>query len=375
MISCGTVEGIRRLNRAGRGLCVVGGLAVGAAWFGISGGLFGMLGMGDSTGWPFGDRAAYGKEGGFVIPNPAASIQALTAVNDQIIYAGTFGAGIYRSDNRGDQWVAVNEGLSDPFVLSLVTAKDGTVYAGTFRGGVFRKKPSHPGWEPINEGLKRLEVKALVVSGGLLYAGTGDGVYQTSEASPKWSIVTTGLDDTLVHALARSKDGTLYAGTSGKGVMRYRKPTPGWSRMRQGLKDHEGLVENFIRVITVDQDQELYIGTFDGGVFHSADRGENWRPISRALPNDSIRGIVAADKTLIVATGRGIYKTDNKGQKWVPLNKGLTEQSIQSLVTSRNGTLYAGTNAGVFRSSDEGATWVGVSEGLRVEQEVPFTFQ
>jgi ligand-binding sensor domain-containing protein len=125
----------------------------------------------------------------------------------------------------------------------------------------------------------------------------------------------------------------------------------------------------------VDKDQELYIGTFDGGVFHSADRGESWRPISRALPNDSIRGIVVSDKTLIVATGRGIYKTDNKGQKWAPLNKGLTEQSIQSLVASHNGTLYAGTNAGVFRSSDEGATWVGVSEGLRVEQEVPFTFQ
>jgi ligand-binding sensor domain-containing protein len=335
-------------------------------------GLFGLFGW---LGLLLGDGVAYGKEGGFVIPNPAASIQALTVVNERVIYAGTFGAGIYRSENRGDQWVPANEGLSDPFVLSLVTARDGTVYAGTFRGGVFRKKPSDVGWEPINEGLKRLEIKALVVSNGLLFAGTGDGVYQAPESAPKWSVVTTGLDDTLVHALARSKDGTLYAGTSGKGVLRYRKPTPGWSRMRQGLKDHEGLVENFIRVIVMDKDQELYIGTFDGGVFHSADRGENWRPISRALPNDSIRGIVAADKTLIVATGRGIYKTDNKGRKWVPLNKGLTEQSIQSLVLSQNGTLYAGTNAGVFRSSDEGATWVGVSEGLRVEQEVPFTFQ
>ncbi|MEX5213965.1 MAG: hypothetical protein NW703_07345 [Nitrospiraceae bacterium] len=365
-------DGSRCMQVIGQRLPAVVGLAAGVALFAVIDSRFGMV---EWACRQLGDRPAYGKEGGFVIPNPAASIQALTAVNDHLIYAGTFGAGIYRSDNRGDQWVAVNEGLSDPFVLSLATAQDGTVYAGTFRGGVFRKKTAQAGWEPINEGLKRLEVKALVVNHGQLFAGTGDGVYQTSEASPKWSVVTTGLDDTLVHALAQTKDGTLYAGTSGKGVMRFRKSTPGWSRMRQGLKDHEGLVENFIRVITVDKDQELYIGTFDGGVFHSADRGENWRPISRALPNDSIRGIVVAGKTLIVATGRGIYKTDNKGQKWVPLNKGLTEQSIQSLVLSRNGTLYAGTNAGVFRSSDEGATWVGVSEGLRVEQEVPFTFQ
>jgi photosystem II stability/assembly factor-like uncharacterized protein len=132
--------------------------------------------------------------------------------------------------------------------------------------------------------------------------------------------------------------------------------------------DHEGLRENFIRVLAIDKDQALYAGTFDGGVFRSGDGGETWRSISRALPNDSIRGIVLHENSLYVGTGRGIFKTMNQGGLWIPINKGLTEMSIQSLIAGESGVLYAGTNAGAFRSDDGGATWVGISEGFQAEQ-------
>ena len=305
----------------------------------------------------------------------AASIQALAAVGEDVIYAGSFGAGMFRSHDRGGQWVAHNEGLDDPFILSMAVGRDRTVYAGTFRGGVFKLASGETKWEPLNKGLKRLEIKALHVSRGVIYAGTGDGVYQLKEGSTHWVTVTSGLDDTLVHAVGQSADGTLFAGTSGKGVQRHRKQTAGWTRLRRGLKDHEGLVENFIRVVTIGKNQTVYIGTFDGGVFHSPDQGETWRPISRALPNDSIRGIVWSDPRLIVATGRGIFQTENNGQKWVPLNKGLTELSIQVLARTHQGTLYVGTSGGAFRSDDEGMTWVQINEGLRVKADVPFIFQ
>ncbi|MFO0773942.1 MAG: hypothetical protein U0172_04660 [Nitrospiraceae bacterium] len=320
---------------------------------------------------------------------PGVSIQALAAVNESVVYAGSFGAGMFRSDNRGTSWVADAAGLTDTFVLSMTVGQNGTVYAGTFRGGVFRRTTSGTVWEPINEGLKRLEVKALLASQGYIYAGTADGVYRRKDApgAQTWTVVSSGLDDILVHALGRANDGTLFAGTSGKGVLRHReqkaakpksgadKESAGWVRLRQGLKDHEGLVENYIRVITLSRSQALYIGTFDGGVFLSEDLGETWRPISRALPNDSIRGILSADGRLIVATGRGIFRTDNNGQKWVPLNKGLTELSIQALVSAGERTLYAGTSGGAFRSDDEGGTWVEINQGLQVRSESPFSFQ
>ena len=133
-------------------------------------------------------------------------------------------------------------------------------------------------------------------------------------------------------------------------------------------------MENFIRVLAIDEDQGIYAGTFDGGVFRSADGGQNWRPISRALPNDSIRGVVTNDRGIYVATGRGIFKTENQGREWMPLNKGLSNLSVQVLIDAGEGAWYAGTNSGVFRSDNDGASWTAASEGLQGETKAPFRF-
>ncbi len=302
------------------------------------------------------------------VPGPfdqqAASIQALTMTGSDVVYAGSFGLGMFRSDDRGATWTKSGEGVTDPFILSLVTGKDGSVYVGTFRGGVFRTKDQGKTWQAVSGGLKRKEIKTLLAVGDVIYAGTADGAYRFNAADDRWTVVTTGLDDILVHALAQGSDGTLYAGTSGKGVLRFKANTNGWIRMQHGLKDHEGMIENFIRVLTIDPEGGIYAGTFDGGVFRSADGGMTWRPISRALPNDSIRGILFNSRGLFVATGHGIFKTTDKGRQWVPLNKGLTSMAVQVLIESGTGSLYAGTNAGVFRSDDDGKSWIAINQGL-----------
>ncbi len=304
-----------------------------------------------------------------------ASVQALVMGRNGAIYAGSFGHGVFRSVDRGAAWNAVGAGITDPFILSLASAKDGTLYAGTFRGGVFQSRDDGNTWQAVNAGLKRLEVKALMVTDHDVYAGTGDGVYRLNESDRQWGVVTTGLDDVLVHTLVRASDGTLFAGTSGKGVLRFSPRSSGWVRLQHGLKDHEGMIENFIRVLVIDRDHNIFAGTFDGGVFRSSDGGSTWRPISRALPNDSIRGIVLTDQGLIVGTGNGIFKTFDKGRQWIPLNKGLTNLAVQVLIASEGGALYAGTSAGIFRS-DDGLSWVAVNQGLEAGMAPPpFLFE
>ena len=319
---------------------------------------------GSDYGWAERFQHPPSESSGGMVFGTAPSVQALAVTKDHVLFAGSFGQGIFRSDNRGESWAAANSGLGDLFVHCLVVADDGAIYAGTARGGVFQSRDSGQSWTAMNAGLKRLEVKALLMAHGVLYAGTGDGVYGYNKSAGRWDVVTKGLDEVLVNTLAMGSNRTMFAGTSGKGVMRHSGGGEGWTRMRKGLTDHEGLIENYVRVMAVDKAQTIYIGTFDGGVFRSEDGGQSWKQISKALPNDSIRGIVIADGTLVVGTGRGIYKTEDQGRQWRPLNKGLTELSIQSLISSGEGGFYAGTNNGVFRSQDNGQTWMAISEGM-----------
>ena len=312
----------------------------------------------------------HGRSSVEMFPWLTPSIQALAVAKDHTVYAGSFGMGIFRSSSRGESWSQMNSGLGDLFILSLIEAPNGAIYAGTLRAGVFRSKDRGKSWHAVNKGLRVLQVKALLAQGGVIYAGTGDGVYRLAENADLWTVVTKGLGETLVHALAMAPDNTLYAGTSGKGLLRYAVKASRWTRLRHGLVDHERLVENFIRVLTVDRNHSLYAGTFDGGVFLSRDGGLTWKPISRALPNDSIRGIVINKRGLFVATGRGIFKSVNKGQRWTPINNGLTNLATQVLADSRDGSLYVGTSTGVFRS-DDGKSWISISKGIQLPSEAP----
>src|SRR5438093_11612693 len=96
----------------------------------------------------------------------------------------------------------------------------------------------------MNAGLKRLEIKALLIEDGVIYAGTGDGVYRVAEGDNRLRVVTKGLDETLVHSLVMAPERTLFAGTSGRGVFRYKGKASDWTRFTIGPVAHDGVVEN-----------------------------------------------------------------------------------------------------------------------------------
>jgi len=271
-------------------------------------------------------------------PNPfqregsfAPSIQALATTQDGTIYAGSFGLGVFLSKDHGNTWTSINKGMGDRFILCLTADQKGRVYAGTVRGGIFRTRDDGASWEAISHGLKRVEVKSLLAHPRGIYAGTGRGVYQWQE------------------------DGTAT-----------------WERVNtQFIDAKEHLRHNHIRILSRSRNDALFVGTQDGGIYRSVDRGETWHTFGRSLPNDSIRGIVSTNGGVFVATGRGIYKTSLQNTKWKAVNTGLTELAIQVMIMTPQGDLYAGTSAGAFRSQDHGQHWVNVSEGLGTQFSMP----
>jgi photosystem II stability/assembly factor-like uncharacterized protein len=299
-------------------------------------------------------------------PESFVSIQSLALGEGQTVYAGSFGKGVFKSEDGGKTWTTVNEGMTDPYIYVVVVAPDKTVFAGTLRGGIFRSKNGGKSWASVNAGLDRLETQVLLTHQGVLYAGTGSGVYRSKDGGERWVADNQGLSNLLVRALVVDHQGTMYAGTTGMGLYRKLAGSAQWTRITTSRLSHprDQLPANFVRSLVVDKTGTLYAGTADNGVYVSTDRGETWRIIGGQLANASVRGIAIGESSWFVGTGVGMYRSSDHGKTWSQINNGLTERAIQSFAVGKDGTVYAGTSGGVFKTEDHGAHWSSTNQGI-----------
>jgi len=117
--------------------------------------------------------------------------------------------------------------------------------------------------------------------------------------------------------------------------------------------------------INPNNNQEIFVGTSEGGLFKSPDEGKNWlADINNfkevydieIIPNTSVIYIAAKQD------GRGkLFKSESNGESWVDV---YTEKDGSSFLTSvafhRNnpGSIYiANSKGGLFRTDDGGASW------------------
>jgi hypothetical protein len=141
----------------------------------------------------------------------------------------------------------VNTGLTISSVraLALDPTTPSTLYAGT-GGGVFKSTDGGAHWSAVNTGLTYPYPSALALdpttpstlyAGAYNYAGTyNGGVFKSTDGGAHWDAVNTGLTNRDVFALALdpTTPTTLYAGTRGGGVFVLRTDKVGAFRPSDG---------------------------------------------------------------------------------------------------------------------------------------------
>ncbi len=106
-------------------------------------------------------------------------------------------------------------------IIYSFALSDSIVFAGSY-DGVFRSTDNGLSWTGVNNGLTDLNVKSLAISDTNLFAGTiNAGVFLSTNNGASWTEINTGLAITDVPSLAVSAT-NLFAGSYGSGV--YRKP-------------------------------------------------------------------------------------------------------------------------------------------------------
>ncbi len=265
--------------------------------------------------------------------------------NANVLFAGTTANGIYKSIDGGENWTPSSTGLNTLNILTLAfdnVLVDGSpvtrIYAGTNGGGIYRSLDNGDTWEGVNTNLLNLDVYDMAfhpTDNNTMYAATFGNVFSSSERAFT-SIV--------------------------------------WDRQGVGA----GLTSNAFQTVLADPNNpdSIYVGTFSGGVFASADSGINWVAVNNGLTTFNVRHLSASTTGNLYAgtQGGGFFvgvPTTPTNITWSASNTGLANTTVNDVVESRSNpsVLYAATHNNVYRSTDSGSTWsaVGVDlSGLRI---------
>ncbi len=267
------------------------------------------------------------------------------------------------------QWTTTTLG-TDVKVRALLVS--GTkLYAGT-NSGVWQTTDSGVTWTQTNTGLTTLDVRALALSGTTLYAGTnGGGIFRTTDGTT-WTAANTGITNGVINALAVI--GTdLFAGTNGGGVF-YSMTGTAWTARNTGISSSGQIYSLLVNgndlyaagVVVINESRHIY---------RSTDKGATWTATGgtdaslKLSPPALVYSMAVNGATLLAATFNGLYRSTNNGMNW-QLLEGLPLSVLSVLFSPTDSAVYAagtepdGTPFGVCVSTDNGTTWRASSFGL-----------
>lgn len=113
------------------------------------------------------------------------------AIRDSNVFLATYDAGVVLSENLGETWRPINNGLNS-YEVTLITLKDNYVFINVGSGyGIYRSDDMGKTWVAKNEGLRSSYVTSLIVSNKIIIASTPDGIYTSKNDGDSWEDIET----------------------------------------------------------------------------------------------------------------------------------------------------------------------------------------
>lgn len=273
------------------------------------------------------------------------TIYSLAINSDGHIFAGTFGGGVYKSEDNGDSWVQV--GASNQVVHCLCITRTGKIYAGTSANGVYYSDDNGDTWDNIG-GSWCSPIQELIYKGNTVFAGTVlCGVIKTSNNGLFWDEINNGLPQDAMNCLILNDRSHILVGSLSNGVFLSTDNGDNWSET--------SLTNKNIQSFAINDEGYIFAGTggSNGAVYRSMDDGASWDKKDTGLPYNSMQALaINTEGDVFVGTeDHGVYCSTNNGDSWVEINSGLTDDDVRCLAINESGYIFAGTcNKGVFRS-------------------------
>ena len=279
---------------------------------------------------------------------------------DGVTWVATAGGGLNRIEEGRISTLSHKHGLPSDEVSSLLEDRDGSLWVGSYTGGIARLYQGKIQTYGIAQGLPTPDIRVMFQdSKGVVWAGTQSGLARFNGQGFS-AVRDANAPQDVTSAILEDQSGTLWFGTSGQGLFRYRDGA------FSTLTTADGLVSNWIMALYEDADANLWIGTNGEGM--------------NRLRNGQLVSIRPAD-----GLWDGIAQTileDSTGHLWMTCNRGFYRVARSDLIAFAEGrldkvsstafgpdaalrsTLFAGgvKPAGAIDSS--GKLWLPSNKGL-----------
>ncbi len=289
-----------------------------------------------------------------------AQCVAVDPLRPERVFCGTFGKGLWRSDDAGASWHSVGRGISRPQIMAVAVSKVerageyGVVYAGTEPTVLYRSEDGGDSWQDLS---------AL---GKLPSAGSWSFPPRPYTSHVRAITLDPNVEGRLFVAI---EAGALLRSFDGGETWEDRKP--------------DGPFDSHTLVMHPLAPNRIYSAAGDGfmapgkGYVESRDGGDSWQRPGEGIRFSYLWGLAVdpANPDTIVVSGApspnhahnptaaesAVYRRV-EGQAWREITEGLPDQkgSLAFLLATNEaepGVFYGVNNQGLYRSPDTGLSW------------------
>lgn len=318
-------------------------------------------------------------------PEPGTIYQILAySQNPNRLYVASsiYGAYLFRTDDRGQNWCYLDSLWPVPYVVPDPTNPD-VLYAPGWPT-VVKTIDGGQSWQPADAGLPQSYALALALAPSsplTLYAVAGAAparLYLSTDGGSSWNVVSGNLPQQSYWALTVDAfdAATLYA-FEGQTLIKSVDGGATWSPAGAGLPAYAGRVFSDPRTPST-----LYSPTSADGLYKSTDGGASFFPAEAGIEDHYVSGLAfdfsdplrlyaATNGTSSPDVSGGLFASSDAGASWAPVDIGFSERHFASAVAVDPGDssrLYVGAGANLrgnfLESSDGGSTWTHAEKGL-----------
>ena len=290
---------------------------------------------------------------------PEKRLMSLASSSADVLYAGLYRRGLYRSTDQGGMWTEADPSLTGANVNRIVF-EGSKIYVAS-SDGVRVSTDNGATWETRNSGLTTLNLECIVVlsAGSLAAAGSGGAVFTSSNDGAQWTKSTAST--ALVYDVIKTPS-ALLAGTHWDGIRRSEDGAATWKRSDAGLTNLQ------VNDIAVTPSGTVLVCQNGGPLMLSSDGGGTWEASSENTAG-FLHVAVSTDGSCFTAGYGGVLISTDGGRTFAKASGDVPENELSAVEVSPAGHVFVGgLNGKLFRSTNNGAAWTDVSSGLGPSQ-------